>query len=872
MKLRLGMHLDGQHGRAPANQTGVADVGPLGLLGILESQLGLVPPMVSAAQRCVQFRECLQQLDGPDRFFHKSYEADDFGTAATLLSWRDEWRLHGWSGDIAKEGSSRLHDMVAIEKLAQGLLSPGTAERLQSISEAMAGRPLLIASISLVDPLEVFPALWQRVLTKLPIQNPVAPTASGRGLLGKLQHAIIDAGAKGAKATIDWEADGSLHIVRGETSLLSGRWIAEALRQAGPDTLYVATSEAATADAFLAASDNPRQGLSESSAFRPALQLLPLLLELLWQPLNFNALIQFLTHPICPLSGKVRRRLASVQSQYPGIGGPRWREAIAQIEEDAGERAAQVRQAIEFWIEHPRFDPLIGVPVTTVLERTQRLVDFFRNSPNDASPALRLAYAAGYNQCLSFAENLARLLDQGVETLRPRQLEQLATQATARGNDNPLRIAEVGALPCITHPGAVIEAHAVVLWGPLDAPSLPSPWPWSKAEIAALRAASCALPDPEALLQQVATDWLRPILAATDRLILMLPPSDRESHPVWQMLNALIPKLPIDPIESMLRAGTAPMTPITHTPLPGIKRWWQLPEGTVVPDVPEYSFSQLEKQIFNPFHWLLANAAKFRSGSLLSLVDDFRLKGLLAHSLVERLYRDADGLAMSDDLFSTWFDPAFDQLIAEEGAVYLMPGRRTDRDNLRQALRRALMELRGLLRAANVSAVDPERKLSGHFDGGSLAGYSDLVLMKPDKSQAIIDMKWAGKSHRSKLEENRHLQLAIYSELLRQSTGQWPALAYFLFSQGKLLTRDDLWFPGTHPVSNRSGENTAQLWQRFLVTWKWRQEQFAEGRFEVVLDDSDESDSTPPDDGLPIEILNVAYNECLHLAGWGERA
>jgi hypothetical protein len=56
------------------------------------------------------------------------------------------------------------------------------------------------------------------------------------------------------------------------------------------------------------------------------------------------------------------------------------------------------------------------------------------------------------------------------------------------------------------------------------------------------------------------------------------------------------------------------------------------------------------------------------------------------------------------------------------------------------------------------------------------------------------------------------------------------------------------------------------------VTWKWRQEQFAEGRFEVVLDDSHEPDSTPPNDGLPIEVLNLAYNECLHLAGWGERA
>lgn len=872
MKLRLGLHLDGQHGRVPINQMGSADVGPLGLLGILESQLGLVPPSVSAAQRCVQYRECLNQLNGPDRFFHKSYEADDFGTAATLLSWRDEWRIHGWSSDVAQEGSSRLHDMVAIEKVAQGSLSPGTAERLIAIAEALAGRRLLIKSIALVDPLGSFPLLWQRVLNQLPIQMPVSPAVSGRGLLGKVQQAIIDAGAKRSNESIDWQDDGSLHVVRGETSLTSGRWIAEALRQSGSSALYVATSEAATTDAFLAAANYPRQGLSESSAFRPALQLLPLLLELLWQPLNFNALIQFLTHPICPLSGKVRRRLAGVQSEYPGIGGPRWRETIADIETEAGERAPKVRQAIEYWIEHPRFDPVEGVPVATVLERTQRLADFFKNCPSDASPALRMAYAAGYNQTLSFAENLSRLLDQGVESLRPRQLDQLASQATARGNDNPLRVAEVGALPCISHPGAVIEDHAVVLWGPLDAPTLPFPWPWSKAEIAALQAAGCALPDPEFLLQCVAYDWLRPILAAKDKLILVLPPEDRESHPVWQMLKALVPKLPIYPIESMLREGSAPMAPIAHTPLPGIKRWWQLPEGTAIPAVPEYSFSQLERQVFNPFHWLLANAAKLRSGSLLSLADDFRLKGLLAHSLVERLYRDADGLAMSEDHFATWFGPAFDQLIAEEGAVYLMPGRRTERENLRQALHRALQELRGIVHAAKVAMVEPERKLTGHFAGGALVGYSDLVLTKPDKSHAIIDMKWAGKSHRTKLEENRHLQLAIYSELLRQSTGQWPALAYFLFSQGKLLTRDDLWFPGTHPVSNRFGENTAQLWQRFLVTWKWRQEQFADGRFEVILEDSEEAESMPPEDGLAIEVLNSDYNECLHLAGWREDA
>ena len=54
MDIRLGLHLDGQYGRDAANQIGAVDVGPLGLLSILETQLGLVPPATGAVQRTVQ--------------------------------------------------------------------------------------------------------------------------------------------------------------------------------------------------------------------------------------------------------------------------------------------------------------------------------------------------------------------------------------------------------------------------------------------------------------------------------------------------------------------------------------------------------------------------------------------------------------------------------------------------------------------------------------------------------------------------------------------------------------------------------------------------------------------------------------------------
>ncbi len=75
-----------------------ATVGPLGLLNILETQLGLVRERPSQSERIVQYRDCLERCDRADRFFHRTFSTDELGTAATLLEWRDRWHLHGWTG------------------------------------------------------------------------------------------------------------------------------------------------------------------------------------------------------------------------------------------------------------------------------------------------------------------------------------------------------------------------------------------------------------------------------------------------------------------------------------------------------------------------------------------------------------------------------------------------------------------------------------------------------------------------------------------------------------------------------------------------------------------------------------------------------
>jgi hypothetical protein len=164
--------------------------------------------------------------------------------------------------------------------------------------------------------------------------------------------------------------------------------------------------------------------------------------------------------------------------------------------------------------------------------------------------------------------------------------------------------------------------------------------------------------------------------------------------------------------------------------------------------------------------------------------------------------------------------------------------------------------------------------LTGVYAGGEIAGYADLVLAKAGGARAIVDMKWSGtKKYAEKLKLNRHLQLAIYAELLRQNGEAAPAVAYYILDQARLYATDADYFPDAQLVQKGTSEGTTELWNRFVATWKWRSAQVAAGRFEVVLDGLEETaESVAPEHALAGEVLNENYNDYLVLAGWGADA
>lgn len=877
MKIRLGLQLDGQRGWHACNSLGEITVGTNGMLSILEPQLGLIAELVPQSQRIVQYLDYIKYCDNSNRFYHMSLQTDELGTAATLLSWRDQWYLHGWTGKIESATSGRLADMAEVERVAIGKVAPSEGERLTMILQKMAIRKPAISEVLLTSALASFPQRWQEVLSQLPTELSPMDTTPNSGLfLHTLQDRLnkVQAGQVFKdEDRLPFVNDGSVVIARAETRLLASRWLAERMSNGIEDGVLVASDSAALLDDILSSTGQPRHGLSDSSAYRPSLQLLPMALALLWAPLDFNVLISFLSHPVSPIRSYARRQLAGKLAAQPGIGGKKWVQVLSKIDEHYGDEAAIVREQISTWIDHPRFDENVGVPINEVLARTVKLADYFRVRLADEDNAKRASWNAGFSQTTAFIRALEQLQLNGATVIRQRQLQKLLAQVTSRGSTNPKLVAEVGSLAVVDDPAALIESFNQVIWWQPVMPGIPKSYPWSLLERQVLAGAGVSLPDIVNVLDNIASDWLKPILSAKKQVVIVLPPNDAEVHPAWQMVSAQVSdmvELPLEQIFKGENSVTEQSIVVSHTQLPQLKRWWNLPANTPIPKRDHDSFSSLESYLFNPYQWLLRYPASLKASNILSVSDGFLLDGQLAHAIVEHFFALPDSLVMTEAQVMVWFDQTFPKVVETQGAVLLMHGRRSDYEGLRYSLRRAIKNLMIQLKSANISTVQSELELKGSYSGGEILGYADLVLTNAQGHHAIVDMKWGGKSkYTKKMTENTHLQLGIYAEILRQQTGKWPEVGYYILAESKLITQHDNYFPDASIANKSIDESTPHLWERFKATHAWRSKLMQDGMIEVVLDGVDETEgSSTPEDGLKPEVLNPNYNDYLTLAGW----
>lgn len=862
MRLTFGMHVGAWRGPGSQAHLGQPVLSRPALLGLLETHLGLTAAPVSAARRAAAYLLALRAADTAQRFFHSSLEADEVGTATHLLKWRDELMLAGWDGDAHAGWPQRLLDLAAVEQHANGSVPASEGERLERVCNRLQTRRIPVTAVTLLDPVLAFPARWQDVLSLLPTELAPAPAAAGDTALARVQTACVQAVAQGQVGQrtrmVD---DGSVTVLRPTSCEVAMHWLANHCRSvADSSRLFVAEEGAPAVDDTLRIHGQPACGFDAPSVLRPALQALPLALETLWEPVQPDRLLEFLVHPIGPVHLTARRALARAFAKQPGVGGREWTKAREEIAQNQG---SQVIDQVTYWLESARHSRAGGAPLDAIIERVSRLqaglklrLDLLAAKGSD--PYLVKDVTDALGQTAYFIEGLQELRRAGNTMLRPRALEQLTAHATADCS-NPFAVAQVGCMQSATAPAAcgVERADEVIWWMP-SRPKLPPPHPWVRQELEAISAAGIRLRDPTAEMETLMAHWVRPILAARQRLILVLPPEGTEDHPAWQLLRASCADLQ----PKVLEAHAAAQERLVVTPaqpLRAARGLWNLdPNASWRPTFstptrrPVQSFTSLEMLFNNPALAVLADPAHLEAGTTLAVHDDNRMLGKLSHRLLEMLFGEEGSLQWEEPQLDAWLDPAIPALLRREGLPLLAAGAATRLHQFRDCMRRSIAVLLAHLRHAQAVRVEAERALKGDIGGLATEGEMDLLVHLVGGGTVALDLKWSiAGPYRERLAQGDFLQLALYAHMVEQELGSpVTAVGFFTLADATLLTpTPNLFAPGARVVPTPM--TTGQLVRAAIDTWNWRAWQWEQGEVDVVGDGLEPPPSQPPDGCLP---------------------
>ena len=793
--------------------------GPSGLLRDLELRLGLPPVAEVASARIPRWVARIKAVADAAAFYAKSFAVDEIGTAKTLLDWRDALVDAGWGGGPIANGGSRLDALVAIESARTDEQLPlGRADRLARVERELARAPRSpYRSLTLVEPRGSWSKRWQRVFGELErlgarVETLVVdlPSASPATDLGRLQALLRGAGERGAV-----KGDGSLLVVRGDTpgdlAELTACFLAQ--QTSARDAVVVRALDPAPLDSALHRQGLAGQGHDGASAWRPLMQVLPLAVELAFAPRDPYRVLELLTLPHGPFRGVFGARLARAVARQPGIDGQEWKrqktdaaKRLRDFQLNEGKSAAEADaliaerlERVATWIEAPGADPAgatrdsllaVGERVKTWLQKRVAL------DPSLYGPAH--AQAAAFYEALRHDERAVL----GKEEARY-LLDRLARSA----HDHELFVEEAGRIPHVAHPSALLASRdTVIVWGFVGGTERAVPrQPWTGAERAALANGGIALPDVTELLRIEAEAWRRVILAARQRVVLVVPAAvqgeTKASHPLWDEIAARLgldeaATARITRFATTIVAGhdeLVPTTPLERLSLPEARGQWTVAPEILVADtkVKGTSATSLEKLASCPLSWVLDQRASLRAGAISKVANGPLLFGSLTHRLVEELHREG-AFEQSEDAFLDRARAAFSLLLEREGATLLLHGASFERIQLTNQVVHAMRELHRYLAKSGFRIAAVEEAIETDSAIGTLRGRLDVRLVDGAGQSAILDLKWGASTYRELIAEGRAVQLAIYARAITASTNRSslaPA-AYFALAAGQVIAAD----------------------------------------------------------------------------------
>jgi CRISPR/Cas system-associated exonuclease Cas4 (RecB family) len=228
----------------------------------------------------------------------------------------------------------------------------------------------------------------------------------------------------------------------------------------------------------------------------------------------------------------------------------------------------------------------------------------------------------------------------------------------------------------------------------------------------------------------------------------------------------------------------------------------------------KFSYSQMSKLLACPFRWFMDDYLGLKKPSGLDLPTGSLLIGILAHKIVELLYKNSERLAPEDA--STRAGELFEELVPKMAAELLEEGNALGKERIKHTLQRAIKELVQRINEQGLSVKATEKELNGDFPPCGFTGKADCYLEDAAGNAFVIDMKWSFSSkYNEMLHSHKALQLATYAWLLRPDDFN-AQCAYFLFPKSELLYEN--------------GEDWQRIWNTAKELWSAKRDAMQGGQ------------------------------------------
>lgn len=208
------------------------------------------------------------------------------------------------------------------------------------------------------------------------------------------------------------------------------------------------------------------------------------------------------------------------------------------------------------------------------------------------------------------------------------------------------------------------------------------------------------------------------------------------------------------------------------------------------------SYTSLDLLIQNPFDYVLQEVFKcrFTSKSNLSTV-----KGNVVHKMIYNAVTESNyEWNRIKTALVTDFDKSFDKAVTEVGLELLAPSNRLVYNGFRNIVETdSLPAFINVVEENRLTVVESEADINVEFPKiGKFNAKIDMLLKNPEGKYVIMDFKWTDskdKKREDEIRDNTEMQLALYAQVVSQHYGGGDdscveAIGYFMLRQGVFIT------------------------------------------------------------------------------------